>query len=171
MLSRRGASFQKGRFSFAKRRFLFRYLVIFRKKIKRFLVRGLKATILPDRVQKTGSPGISVRYFRVPGATNASLKHNPSRIKVVFFLVPPSFTFRDSRNVEVPQSRFTITVFRGHDHGGFRWLRPRHPNALASVTVLRKQTTTTGDLITSTVGFRYDRVPFPIWTATQPRVY
>ena len=129
MLSRRGASFQKGRFSFPKPLFLFRHLVIFRKKIERFVVRRLKATILPDRVQKTGSPGISVRYFRVPGATNASLKHNPSRIKVVFFLVPPRFTFRDSRNVEVPQSRFTITntafshdghdhvFFSGHDHG------------------------------------------------------
>ena len=52
MLSRRGASFQKGRFSFAKRLFLFRYLVIFRKKIKRFLVRRLKVIILPDRVRK-----------------------------------------------------------------------------------------------------------------------
>jgi hypothetical protein len=30
---------------------LFRLLIVFRKKIKRFLARGLKATILPDRVQ------------------------------------------------------------------------------------------------------------------------
>jgi len=52
MLSRRGASFQKGRFSFPKRPFLFRHLVIFCKKIERFLVRGVKATILPDRVRK-----------------------------------------------------------------------------------------------------------------------